>query len=203
MRILSRTDVFTLQATICPLTPAGFLFLLCLLNSLGFPWMAQSGHCCSALGSPVRNAERPRTSSDGASPRLLFVSSCGNIMIELLKTGLEIRHWWGQGDVFPFFSFLRGLHCGFVCGKPWFQTSLTQTQPDPNVRPWSEAEIGFLLHTSPTTTFRKSCSIDITIIACTVQISESSSCITSKAVALHLKDTGTTRDITCKTSASI
>lgn len=74
-----------------------------------------------------------------------FLSSCGNIRIEMLKTGLEIRHWWDQGDFFPFFSPLTGLHCGFVCGKPWFQTSLTQTQPYPNVQPWSKAQIGFSL----------------------------------------------------------
>lgn len=117
-----------------------FFFLLSLLNSLWFPCMAQSGQCHGALGSPVRNAQRPRTA--GPITRDSFYSG-GNITIELLKTGWEIRHWWGQGDFFPSFSLLTGLHFGFVCGKPWFQTSFTQAQPDPNMQPGSKAEIGF------------------------------------------------------------
>lgn len=145
-------NVFILQATICHLTLAGFLFSAFFFK---FPvmWPLFCG-CLTSLrgweGTFTVLCEAPWEMHSAPEEALCitvtpFLSSCGNIMIEMLKTGLEIRQWWDQGDFFPFFSPLTGLHCGFVCGKPWFQTSLTQTQPYSNVWPWSKAEIGFSL----------------------------------------------------------
>ncbi len=45
-----------------------------------------------------------------------------------------------QGDFFPFL--FTSLHCGYKCGKPWFQHTESQpSESDSNIRPWSEAKI--------------------------------------------------------------
>lgn len=176
-------DVFILQATICHLILAGFLFsalsLWCGRYSavVSRPcWGRTVTVLCEAL-SEMHGApdQAPCTT---VTP---FLSSCGNIMIEMLKSGLEIRHWWDQGDFFPFFSPLTGLHCGFVCGKPWLQTSLSQTQPYPNTRPWSKGEIGFFAR-SQTSTFAPLTlpSLPVELVSHAVHSSHTDASVTSK-----------------------
>lgn len=135
-----RMDVFILQTTICPLTPAGFLFPTFSFKFPVIPLHSSERPVSRCFGKPC---EKCTAAQDSGTHHPLY--SDGNIAIELLKTGLENRHWGGQGDFFPPFSLLTGLHCGFVCGKPWFQTRLTQAQPDPNMQPGRKAEIGFSL----------------------------------------------------------
>lgn len=187
-----RVDVFILQAAICHLSLAAFLFAAfsfkfpvmwplfcgCLTSLHG--WERTVMVLCEALwethGAPALQNRRC------VSARLLFLSSCGNIMIEMLKTGLEIRHWWDRGDFCPFFSPLTGLHCGFVCGKPWFEASLTQTQPYPNVQPWSW---NWIFTTSRTTTFARVAPLilpwlHVEPVSHTEQTSQTDSCVTPK-----------------------
>lgn len=131
---LLRVDVFILQATICHLNLAVVFFPSAFSFKFPVMWPLFCG-CLTSLRGWERTVEvlwealwEMRSAPEQAPciTETPFLSSCGNVMIEMLKTGLEIRHWWEQGHFYPFFSPLTGLHCGFVCGKPWFKTSLTQ-----------------------------------------------------------------------------
>lgn len=156
--------------------------------------------CCLCIvvvwESPGRNAQRPperramamRINTDSSSVVISWLR-CWKLALKTKKG----RFWRGQGDVFPFFSPLTGLHCGFVCGKPWFRTSLnSQTQMcDLKVKLKSDFHYNIC----------KSCSIDVTMISCRTSFTH---CRTVRLiVASLLKDTETGRDITYATLASI